>query len=125
MWKPEYNLGIPIVDEQHRGVVATINSLYYGMQNKHADTMLRPVIEMINNYTTIHFETEEDFLKKCGYPDLEQHLELHNELKKKLSSVGKKSIWEQDPSQFMEFLKTWWIDHICKKDWLFRDYLLK
>jgi hemerythrin len=118
-------LGIPIVDEQHRGVVATINSLYFGMQNKHAGTMLRPVIDMINNYTIIHFGTEEEFLTKSGYPDLKHHVELHNELKQKQSNVGKKSLWGQDPHQFMEFLKTWWIDHICREDRLFRDYLLK
>lgn len=31
-WKPEHALGIPILDEQHRAVVATINSLFYFMQ---------------------------------------------------------------------------------------------
>ena len=123
VWKPEYNLGIPIVDEQHRGIVSTINSLYYAMQNKHGDEMLRPAIEMVTDYTRIHFEIEEDFLKKCGYPDLESHQELHKELTHAISAVGRKSLWDKDPNEFLDFLKTWWIDHICKKDSVFRDYL--
>ena len=31
-WKNEDELGIPIIDEQHRGVVTAINSLFYFMQ---------------------------------------------------------------------------------------------
>ena len=125
VWRPKYNLGIPIVDEQHRGIVTTINSLYFGMQHDHGEDMLRPAIEMVNDYTLMHFNVEEDFLEKCGYPDLDKHKELHNELKEKLVKVGKKSLWDHDPNQFMEFLKEWWIDHICDKDRVFLQYLLK
>ena len=123
VWKPEYNLGIPVVDEQHRGIVSTINSLYYGLQNKHGDNMLKPVIGMIYEYTYLHFDIEEDFLKKCEFPELEHHQELHMELKDTVFKTGKSSLSNQDPYEFMEFLKKWWIDHICDKDRVFRDYL--
>jgi hemerythrin len=125
VWKPQYNLGIPIVDEQHRGIVSTINSLYFAMQNQHGDEMLRPVIKMVAEYTRIHFEIEEDYLKKCGYPDIEDHHKLHNELIIELNKIGKKSLWDKNPQEFLDFLKKWWIDHICKKDRVFRDYLVK
>jgi hemerythrin len=123
VWKPEYDLGIPIIDEQHRGIVTTINSLFYAMQNKHGENMLKPVIIMVTEYTRIHFEIEENFLRKCGFTDFEKHTEWHNELRQALSNVGKESLWEHDPQKFLEFLKDWWIDHICKKDRIFRDYI--
>jgi hemerythrin len=123
VWDHKYDLGIPIVDEQHRGIVSTINSLYYGMQNAHGKEMLNPVIEMVKDYTRIHFEIEEDFLNKCGYPDFKAHQELHHELINEISGIGRKSLWDKDPQEFLGFLKTWWIDHICKKDNVFRDYL--
>jgi hemerythrin len=125
IWKPEYNLGIPIVDEQHRGVVTIINSLYYGMQNKHGEDVLVPVNGMINEYTRIHFETEEKFLEKCKYPELEEHKEFHRELTSKLNMVGKESLRHRDPKGFIDFLKEWWINHICDKDRAFLDYLSK
>ena len=56
VWQPSYDLGIPIIDEQHRGIVTTINSLCYAIQNKHGVEMLKPVIGMVNEYTRIHFE---------------------------------------------------------------------
>jgi hemerythrin len=123
VWKPSYDLGIPIVDEQHRGIVSTINSLCFAIQNKHGNEMLKPVISMVTEYTRIHFEIEEDFLKKCGYPNLEDHHKLHEELTQSLSHVGKESIWNKDPQVFLGFLKDWWINHICKEDRIFTQYL--
>ena len=123
VWQPSFNLGIPIVDEQHKGIVSTINSLCFAIQNKHGNEMLRPVIGMVNEYTRIHFEIEEDFLKKCGYPDLEKHRALHKELTQALSHTSKDSIWNKDPQEFLTFLKDWWINHICKEDQAFTQYL--
>ena len=124
-WKPGYELGIPIIDEQHRGVVTIINSLYYGMQHKHGESMLAPITHMICDYTRIHFEIEEDFLRKCNFPDVDSHQLLHKELIGDLSRAKKESMFKRDSLQFMDFLKKWWIDHICNKDRQFRDYLLK
>jgi len=123
VWEPTYNLGIPIVDEQHRGIVSTINSLCYGIQNKHGNEILKPVIGMVAEYTRIHFEIEEDFLKKCGYPNLENHRILHKELTSALSHTSKDSIWNKDPQEFLDFLKKWWINHICKEDRVFSQYV--
>ena len=124
-WKPSYELGIPIIDDQHRGVVTIINSLHYGMQNKHGESIIRPIIHMIQEYTRIHFELEEDFLAKCYFPDLDSHQLLHKELIGDLLHTGRESAFVRDPFKFLDFLKKWWIDHICNKDRQFRDFLLK
>ena len=125
IWQPEYNLGIPIVDEQHRGIVSIINSLYYGMQGEHDDreSVLAPIVDMMYDYTHIHFKTEENFLEKFKFPYIKQHHELHGELTGTLSKVSRKSLVNHDSYEFMEFLKKWWIDHICDRDRKFRDYL--
>jgi hemerythrin len=123
VWKPEYNLGIHIIDEQHRGIVTTINSLFYAMQNKHGEKILESVVNMVTEYTHIHFDVEEDFLRKFGFTDFEKHHEWHSELRHALSSTENKSLWERNPQEFLDFLKNWWIDHICKKDRIFRDYI--
>ena len=124
VWKPEYNLGIPIIDEQHRGIVTTINSLHFGMQNQHAGDMLAPVIDMMYDYTHIHFQLEEHFLEQIDFPDAKRHHGLHRELSRQLTAEGRRSALYKDSYQFMEFLKKWWIDHICGEDLQFRNYLL-
>ena len=124
VWKPEYDLGIPIIDEQHRGVVTIINTLYFAMKNDYIGAMLSPIIEMITSYTHIHFKVEEDFFIKSEFPQAKNHHNLHCELIDKLSSISRRSILDNDPHQFMDFLKTWWISHICNEDMLYRNYLL-
>ena len=124
VWKPEYDLGIHIIDEQHRGIVTVINCLYYEMQKKKGGSVLTPIFKIIYEYSHIHFTIEEEFLEKSDFPNAITHRALHSELIDTTSKVGKKSILNRDPYQFMDFLKKWWIDHICGEDRVFRDYLL-
>ncbi len=123
VWKPEYEQGIFIVDEQHRGIITVINSLYYAMRTDHGVEMLLPVMGMVAEYTRIHFVMEEKFHEQCGFPDAEQHQSFHRELIRKMSQIGRKSIESKDPYQFMQFLKEWWNHHICTEDRAFREYL--
>jgi len=123
IWKPEYNLGIPIIDEQHRGIVTTINTLYFQMQHKHGESILKPVIAMINEYARLHFSLEEEFLKQINYPDFDNHCELHRSLLADQARVANESLVSHDPLKLMNFLKQWWIEHICEKDKAFKSYL--
>ena len=124
-WKPEYDLRIHVLDEQHRGIVTAINSLYYGMQTKQSGDMLMPIFRIMHEYSHIHFKTEEEFHKKYDFPDAVPHRALHRELTDALSKIGEESITHHDPYQLMNFLKKWWIGHIRDKDRVFRDYLLE
>ncbi|MCL2043394.1 MAG: hemerythrin family protein [Treponema sp.] len=122
VWKPEYNLGIPILDEHHRGIVTIINSLHFGMQNNYIKDILNPIIEMMHDYVRIHFRIEEDFHKQMDYPEANKHHEFHQELTSMLTKLGKSSLMDKDSHQFMDFLKKWWISHICNEDMLFRKW---
>jgi len=75
-------------------------------------------------FAHIHFKIEEEFFEKFNYPDAVSHRVLHNELMDTLSKIGEKSILSKDPYQLMDFQKKWWIDHVCNKDRVFRDYLI-
>lgn len=123
VWDAKYNLGIPILDEQHRGIVTTINSLHFAIQNHFSDSMLMPVIHMMNDYTRIHFEVEEAFMEQLDPVHAKRHRELHDELLEKLSYIGKQSLMNHDPQQFLGLLKSWWLTHICNEDMIYRDYL--
>ena len=124
IWKPEYNLGIPIIDEQHRGIVTIINSLHFGMENNYVKGILTPTIEMMNSYVRVHFQVEENYIEQIDFPNAKKHRELHDELSSKLANTGRASLLDKNPYQFMDFLKKWWIDHICIEDLKFRDYLI-
>ncbi|MCL1999826.1 MAG: hemerythrin family protein [Planctomycetes bacterium] len=125
IWKPEYELGVPIIDEQHRAIVAIINSLYCGIRDDHGEEILNPVFDTICAYTRIHFAIEEDHHRKCSFPGMKEHKELHRVLAHELKRAGEKSVWRKDSQAFLQFLKGWWLDHICDKDRVYRNYLLQ
>ena len=122
-WNKENELGIPIIDEQHRGAVATINSLFYFMQDERGLDALRPTLNVLDQYTIIHFETEEALLKQKGYPDLEAHVLLHKELIEKMGHVMREAIAQSDPKVVLTFLKQWWMDHINEEDRKYSSYM--
>jgi len=124
VWKPEYDLGIPIIDEQHRGIVTIINSLYYGTQSNYIKNILAPIIGMLRSYADIHFQTEEHFLEMVEYPGAAAHRLLHQEYTSKLAGIERGVSIDKDPRQLMGFLKTWWLGHICEEDMLFKNYFV-
>ncbi len=123
-WKPEYELGVLIIDEQHRGIVAAINSLHFAMQHGVGGSMLPPVVGMVKEYARIHFRTEEEFHEKCGFPDSKEHHAVHLVLMEETVAAGKNSMEQHDPQIFLNFMKEWWLKHIRDEDMTFKQYLL-
>ena len=124
-WKEEYLLGIPIIDEQHRGIVSAINSLYYFIEEGQGLTILKPTINFINHYVNIHFSTEEKLIKEAGYPELEKHIPLHIKLTRNSAKIAKEAIEYSDATILLKFLRDWWINHINIEDKKFAPFIKK
>ena len=120
VWASENNLGIPIIDEQHRGLVSSINSFHYLIEQGAGIEAVRPTIVSLIQYVDIHFKTEEPLLKQASYPNFEKHIQLHRNLTKKTEEVVRKTMAEGTPYIALDFLKSWWLNHINKVD---RDYV--
>lgn len=123
VWNDSHNLGVPIIDEQHRGIVSTINSLFHALGNKHGEDVLKPIAITMQEYTKIHFATEEDLLARSAYPSLEAHRQLHNKLIQENFLTAKTSMRLGDPRRFLVFLKDWWLNHINRQDRLFAEHV--
>ena len=122
VWNDSDYLGVPIIDEQHRGIVSTINSLHFLLRTKHAKSTLQAVVNTMREYTRIHFATEEMILEMIGYDQIEAHRELHAKLIMKSNSVAYESKLLNDPQQYLQFLKDWWLTHIRQQDKLYAPY---
>ena len=104
-WNDSNNLGIPIIDEQHRGIVATINSLHYFIQEGKGLDALKPTLNILEEYTHIHFKTEEAFMKISSYPGFEDHVTLHEGLMKKTLEITREAVSYKEPELTLKFLK--------------------
>ena len=115
-WNDNNFLGIPIIDEQHRSIVAIINTLHYFVEKHMELEVLTPIINTIYQYTIIHFKTEEMMLKEADYLSIDDHILLHKHLINEMKSVADESTQERDVEPLLKFLKAWWLNHINRED---------
>jgi hemerythrin len=123
VWNDNNNIGFPIIDEQHRGIISTINSLYYFIQNGHGNEIIRPTMIMLSQYTQVHFKTEESIIEQAEYPALKEHLSLHKTLLERTKLLSADANTNSDPEMILRFLKQWWLNHINHDDKQYAPYL--
>jgi hemerythrin len=123
IWRDVNMMEIPIIDEQHRGIVSIINSLHNAIGSKRDSQILEPATEMLVAYTKIHFLTEHDLLEESAYPELPAHDKLHDTLIQEMKKNFYESRKEKDPGIMLDFLKDWWLEHINKEDMLYKKHL--
>ena len=116
VWTEKNNLGIPIIDEQHRGIISTINSLYHSIQMGDYEDTVKPLLVALEHYTKIHFRTEKDLMLKAEYPNFNNHIALHNKLFEKTKTFSANANVLPDATEVLRFLKKWWLTHINKED---------
>lgn len=123
-WQPQYEIGIKEVDDQHKHLVEVINKvLDANAQNKLNEYFGEAMKELVD-YTNYHFNSEEAFMEKIGYPNLLEHRAQHKVLVKQLVKIledlkaGKQQVVNELPS----ILKNWVIKHVFDHDRLIGLY---
>ena len=125
VWGKENELGIPIIDEQHRGLVSAINSFHYFIKEGHGDMAIRPIIMTLVQYIDIHFRTEEPLMRDSGFPDVEEHIARHRKLTQRTQKIAQEALAEGNAYVALEFLKDWWLGHINSIDRQYVPYVKK
>lgn len=106
-WDDASSVNIPIIDDQHRGIIGIINTLHFFIEKKKADYYLNTIFAMIYNYTKIHFATEEELMREIRYPGYKEHKFLHENLVRESFSVANASMRYKDPRIYLDFLEHW------------------
>lgn len=112
VWNDSYNQEEPILDEQHRALLATINSLHYFLQQGQGLEALMPTIKILIAYIRFHNKTEEGVLYQYNYPELEQYIHDSEQQITDFKAVCRKAISTREPELVMQFLKKWWESHL-------------
>ncbi len=125
LWKEEYSLGTPFIDNQHKKFIATINMVVDAVNNKDSHESFFSIYHRLAFYAESHFIEEEKYFSQNNCPYLKEHKKSHidfvNSLVKfqKLYEEKKESIY---PELFL-YLKNWLENHIQTYDKCATDYL--
>lgn len=80
-WEKQLDLGIEVLDNEHKELIEHANVLFTAIKDGKSDDQVMKHLEFLAAYTLKHFESEEKFQKKIGYPDYEAHRKIHQEFK--------------------------------------------
>lgn len=124
-WMPCYNTDIPVIDGQHKLLLAYLNKLRSGMQNGCDKKLLLEILDDLTGYAFTHFATEEMYFTRSAYPLTDKHIEEHQMFRQTVSQLrdavldGKVFI----DVALLEYLKTWLLEHIQRMDVGFAPYV--
>lgn len=120
-WSDAYTTGVRVLDNDHRELFAIVNELHALIERKKTPSRfeIKAIIDSLARYTREHFDREERLLRDYGYPDLDDHIDKHNDFKRLLMAVVKIEVEEPhriDPRRLLGFLGAWLEHHILKED---------
>ncbi len=118
-WLAEYDLGIKVIDDQHKRIVDYINELEKAkdMGNSGFTSF---ALNGLLDYTLTHFQFEEKLQEKAGYPYLKAHKRIHAIFIKRIASFRERfNGGENVTEELLDMLRTWLVGHIKGDD---RDY---
>ena len=122
-WNNKYSVKVERIDAQHKNLIEIINNLHDSLRENTFHEELRKIYSELVEYTEYHFTTEEMYLEKAGYEDLENHKKQHARFVKKLKRLqsrcneGKEAI----AVELSGFLSNWIIEHILHSDMEYSD----
>jgi hemerythrin len=125
-WTDRMSVGVAVLDEDHRTLVAMVNALHDAMQAGHGKEKLGQVLGELVQYTKVHFAREETLFSRTGYPEAATHRQQHAALTRQVVDVQEKFAAGQVATlslEVMHFLRDWLVRHIQGSDQAYRDHL--
>ena len=105
VWQDEFSQQVPIIDEQHRAILATINSLHYFLQQELEFESLLPTVKLLISYILFHYKTEEGILNSTEYPELKNYQQAMDNLITEFKVECHHAKQQKQPEQALFFQK--------------------
>lgn len=125
-WKPEYNVNISLIDEQHKKFLEILNLLREGIIEEPCKEKISEIFFSLVHYAEHHLIQEEIYFKNYQYPNFTQHKEAHNNFIDRI--IKFREDYEKEVENVCEemysYLVDWFENHILKYDKEAVEFLL-
>lgn len=124
-WRNGFSVGIPVIDDQHRGMIDVLNDVGEAMaRNDHAgcDRLFSRFLEL----SKAHFASEERVLFASGFPQAEEHARRHHDLLDMAMDAQarcRKLLQNSQLTECFNALLEFMVGDLLDADILFKSYL--
>lgn len=126
-WTESISVGNEVIDNQHKKLLAQVNKIINAMAFGTDSKELKGIINFFDDYIKEHFSYEEEYMKKIGFPNIEEHKQKHFDFIEKYNKF--KNDFEQNVEkeklimEMEKYIGEWWIEHIGKEDKKYQLFL--
>lgn len=129
-WEKKYEMGILMLDEQHKGLVSLCNKFRHQLMQRGREggvawqVALGSTLKEAARYTKTHFVAEERMMQQVNYPKYMEHKQRHQEFIDAIGTVlsNFSNVSLQTAFEFSSFLREWILSHIAHEDKEFQKY---
>jgi len=118
LWQEDYVIGNDIIDIHHEYLLHYLNDLHHSLSHHGGIEKIASALSELKKYTHIHFRAEEKMMEEMEYPKLASHIKLHQQFEDKINICYEEFKFNPiiPPISLVEYLKEWFINHICVVD---------
>jgi hemerythrin len=121
-WSNRYSLHIDEIDEQHQHLFELANRVFRLSEDNDKHDV-KELLSEFSDYMKTHFKDEEAYMESIGFPELEYHKKLHQNIIDTLASIVKdvSSVMELK-SRMKTVAKQVLVEHIVDADMKIKEY---
>lgn len=124
IWEDRLLTKITIIDQQHKHFVTILNLLYHKFEHLAPKEEIDPLMSDLVSYASTHFATEEGYMQKYNFPELQEHKAIHDQLTADLTKLIEKYNLEGKKilPEIFDFLENWLVQHLDIYDHKYAEY---
>jgi hemerythrin-like metal-binding protein len=126
-WDDSLSVNVDLIDEQHKMLIQRLSDLHEAVGAHKGPNEIVRTLNFLSEYTEFHFGTEETHMKANDYPEMAEHMKLHDEFRGTITSLGEDFEEEGATASLADsieiLLVNWLLKHIRGTDVRFGQFL--
>ena len=124
-WNDELNIGVKLIDDQHKQLIHLINELHVAVQYGKPGEAIMPIIARLHDYANSHFAEEERLFAELEYGGVAEHRQEHLDFLARIGALSKQFSYSKDflAIHIKDLLLNWFCNHIRSKDMEYRQLM--
>jgi len=114
-----------MIDAHHQGLFKIPRMLVESTQKGPSKDEMSAILAFLERYVRVHFEGEDAFMARSGFPDAEVHAREHARLIDLLRKLIERFNLGDDrvPGELVPMLSAWLRDHILQQDMALAEHV--
>lgn len=123
-WNTSLELGIELIDGHHRRLVELVNTAQNMMATGFSHDEMSQLLDELVDYATYHFATEEFWMNRYQYPQVDIHTKEHEDFC--VAVIEQELFFDSGKADILpaliDYLTIWLVEHIQKSDGAYGVY---